>query len=199
MANYTLETFISIPSDEDVLIKIYDYSKRLRYTIEPKIAYFLAKANIIIIKLEDKNDINLDFASSTEALEALSKLNDVKKILTDVIKKAEPKAGTSVFSKTNLNMEAKVTLNDGDLACNTSIIGNPILNSCVNVYVNGVGVNVGGKYAPFECYFSNNSGVTSKTIGSETMGDKLYWNSSVAKYNLDTLDIIDFEFLISNI
>lgn len=195
MATYSITNFLATPSSTDVRMRIYDKNNKLKYTIDPNIAYFFTKSNIVIIKVEDKNDIYLDFASVSEAAQAIARLNDVKKQMTQPsYPSGEQKE--IVYSKANLNMNANITTNDGDLACNTPILDEPKSSSFVKVFVNGIEVNVGGKNYPFDCYFSSDNGTTVRTLGDERHGDKLYWNTSVAGYNLDTIDLIDFHYLI---
>jgi len=200
MANYSIQNFVGLPNPTDTRLKIYDKSARLKYIVDPNVAYFFAKSNVINIKVENKNQIQLDFATSQEAIDALIKLNNYKKIITDkdVIPTPPPFQG-SVFSKSNLNMSALDTVNDGDLATLLGIIDNPLEGNFVRVTVNGLEVNVGGKVYPYDCYFSNDNGITAKSIGEEQTGDKLYWNTSIAGYNLDSsYDKIDFIYLIRN-
>lgn len=195
--NYQLSNFLATPSPEDVRLRIYEKNGKLRYTIDPNVAYFFTKSNLVIIKIEDRNDINLDFPNSIEAAQALAKLNQAKKDIVNPECHPEPViTDMTVFSKINLEMNALVTNTDGSLACNTAILDNPKPSSIVRVFINGVEVNVGGKTYPYDCYFSPNSGVTVRTPGDEKIGDKLYWNGSVAGYQLDTNDLIDFIYLI---
>lgn len=200
MATYALSSFLATPAIGDVRLKIYDKTNKLRHTIDPNIAYFFKKANIVVIKVEDKNEIYLDFATATESGQALSKLNDAKKALSNTTN--YPPTNTvseSIFSKANLNMSGLVTVNDGNLACSVHILDKPIATSYVRVFVNGVEVNVGGKTFPHDCYFSSDNGLSAKILGDEKQGDLLFWNQSVAGYNLDTIDLIDFVYLINTI
>lgn len=200
MATYSINNFLSTPAPGDVRLKIYDKNNKLRHTIDPNIAYFYKNAHIVVIKIEDKNDIYLDFASSTESAQAFAKLNDAKKALTQPSNSSTPSTnGENVYSRANLNMVANITVNDGDLAVDTAILDKPVSASFVKVFVNGVEVNSGGKVYPYDCYFSNDGGVTARQLGDEKQGDKLYWNGSIAGYQLDTVDLIDFNYLISNI
>lgn len=195
MANYQLSNFLADPTTQDTRMRIYDKNSKLKYTIDPNVAYFYKKANIVIIKIEDKNDIYLDFSSSAEAAQALAKLNEAKRKMTQPGCTPDPD-GTTVYSKSNLNMSGLVTTTDGSLACSTPILDNPKSSSHVRVFVNGVEVNTGGKTYPHDCYFSSDGGITERILGDERYGDKLYWNGSVANYNLDTADLIDFIYLI---
>lgn len=201
MATYSVSTFLSTPAPGDVRLKIYDKNTKLRHTIDPNIAYFFKKSHMVVIKISDRNDIYLDFASSTESGQALAKLNDAKKSLTNPGGCPVPPSGggENVYSKANLNMVGLVTVNDGDLACSSAILDKPISASFVKVMVNGVEVNVGGNIYPYDCYFSHDGGTTVKLLGDEKQGDYLYWNGSIAGYQLDVVDLIDFNYLISNI
>lgn len=196
MANYQLSNFLADPTAQDTRMRIYDKNSKLRYTLDPNIAYFYMKANIVIIKVEDKNDIYLDFATSPESSQALAKLNDAKRKMTQPGCAPQPGEGTTVYSKANLNMPASVTTTDGSLVTTIAIIDRPVSSSHVRVFVNGVEVNTGGKTYPHDCYFSADGGITERILGDERQGDRLYWNGSVAGYNLDTIDLIDFIYLI---
>jgi hypothetical protein len=94
----------------------------------------------------------------------------------------------------NLDMSASTTTNDGDLACTTPLLSTP--KSFVRVAINGLEVAVGiGK----DCFFSGDGGVTPRENNSELLGDYLYWNGSIAGYQLNTSDgdEIDFFYLIN--
>lgn len=199
MANYSINNFVGLPNATDTRLKIYDKNSRLKYIVDPNVAYFFAKINIINIKIENSNQIQLDFSSAQEAVDALIKLNNYKKIITDKEVIPTPSTSDVVFSKSNLNMNALDTVNDGDLATLSGITDNPVSGNFIRVLINGLEVNVGGKTYPYDCYFSNDNGLTSKNLGDEEKGDKLYWNPSVANYNLDSsYDKIDFIYLIKN-
>jgi len=195
MANYKLDNFLATPTSQDTRMRIYDKNSKLRYTLDPNIAYFYKKANIVIIKVEDRNDIYLDFSTSTESASALARLNDAKKLMTQPGCAPQPGQGSTVYSKANLNMSALVTTIDGSLACSSPIIDRPIASSHVRVFINGVELSTGGN-SVVDCYFSADGGITRKILGDERQGDLLYWNGSVANYNLDTIDLIDFIYLI---
>lgn len=197
MASYDVNNFVGTPVIGDVNIKIYDKFGKLKYTIDPNIAFFYKSANLLLIKVKDSNDIVLDFETSTDCNNALIKLNDVKQTIINMINASgTTNTKTNIFSKSNLNMNANKTINDGDLACENGILDIPVINSTVKVFVNGVEVNVGGKTYPYDCYFSND-GVTVRNIGDERLGDKLYWNGSISGYELDETDLIDFMYLIN--
>jgi len=80
---------------------------------------------------------------------------------------------------------------DGVLACTT-----PLTNTIpgwVMVIVNGLEVRVGnGTKVGVDCYFSGDLGVTARASGALTSDDFLYWNFSVAGYQIADTDTIDF-------
>jgi hypothetical protein len=82
MISYALANFLAQPSPGDKVIRIYDINKKLRYEVNPNIAYFFTKANQSIIRIHNENDIYLNFINALEAATATSKLNDAKKYLT---------------------------------------------------------------------------------------------------------------------
>jgi photosystem II stability/assembly factor-like uncharacterized protein len=97
------------------------------------------------------------------------------------------------FARLNRNMSALQTTGAGQLATSTHIIEYPV--SVVRVKINGVEVNVGGNSAPFDGYFSPDSGVTIRDVNYAAKGDFFYWNA--INYNLNTDDSVDFEFLVN--
>lgn len=188
--NYTLDTFLAMPAVGDTKLRIYDKARVLKYTITPELSYFFVKNNLVIIKQENQADIILNFENGSVAIQALAKLNDAKKLLNEQNIPVPPNSVT--FSIDNLNMAGLVTVGDGDLACSSPIGGRPM--SSVRVFVNGVEVNVG---ADLDCFFSPDGGITKRAITEARYGDFLHWNGSVAGYQLDTIDSIDFTYLVS--
>ena len=106
----------------------------------------------------------------------------------------------SILSSANINMTAKITTSSNNLACNIAILSPNIDTSNVLVFINGIQVFVGDDI-DCECYFSDDSGVTKKTLNNIKLGDKLYWNyvsgQPVAGYELSTVDRITFTYLNS--
>jgi hypothetical protein len=198
-SSYLVSNFLATPSDTDTTMRIYNSVNKLIYTIDPNRSYFLYQSNIVIIRTTDKVDILLSFPNNEEASEALIRLNYVRNLLIGPSYPPVPEIVETGWSKANLNMSAEITVNDSDLACNTAILDTPIRASFVKVFINGVEVNVGGTVYPYDCYFSSDGGTTVKILGDEKIGDKLYWNYSVANYNLDVVDLIDFHYLIDTL
>lgn len=98
-------------------------------------------------------------------------------------------------SQANKNMVAVVTVNDNDVACNTGLAATPAANSFVVMEVNGMPAKAGNatKLA-CEMYWSGDGGTTPRATGAVVAGDKPYWVQSVATFNLDINDVIDYIF-----
>jgi len=79
--NFKLSNFVSEYVVGDVNIKINTKDGTHIYSVNPDISYFYYKNNYIVIKVEDQENILLDFETKDIAIQALQKLNDVKKSL----------------------------------------------------------------------------------------------------------------------
>jgi hypothetical protein len=101
---------------------------------------------------------------------------------------------TAVPFKGNLGMTALVTVSDGDAACATTLLKKPLLGGSVSVFVSGLRAGLGDGVKTKDCYFSDDLGATAKTLENLASGDKLYWNGSIAGFQLDAGDVIDFEY-----
>ena len=96
--NYLLSNFLATPNPDDVRLRIYEKTGKLRYTIDPNISYFFTKSNIVIINVEDRNSIQLDFPNSSEAAQALAKLNQAKKVK----RRVKAKASITIITESNM-------------------------------------------------------------------------------------------------
>jgi hypothetical protein len=94
----------------------------------------------------------------------------------------------------NIDMAASLTVADKDIACATALFARPA-TGYPYVFVNGAMQHLGGLTA--DCYFSADGGVTARTLGTAgniAAGDLLYWNGSIAGYQLAATDRITFEY-----
>ena len=98
----------------------------------------------------------------------------------------------------DLNKRSVTTVEDGDTT-EISITYTPFSDSSVAVKVNGIEVNLGDGAKDSECYFSNDGGATAKLIADIEAGDILYWNGSIAGYQLDNTDDIDISYQKSSL
>ena len=103
-----------------------------------------------------------------------------------------------VGTSTDLNKISNETSADGD-STGIAITYTPFSDSVVTVKVNGIEVNLGDGVKTESCYFSNDGGDTAKAIADIEAGDILYWNGSIAGYQLDATDYIDISYQKSSL
>lgn len=70
-----------------------------------------------------------------------------------------------------------------------SIAKDVAADSGVMVFVNGVAAHLSGDKLA-DCYFSSDSGATARTLTSIAKDDVLYWNGTIAGFDLETTDLI---------
>lgn len=97
------------------------------------------------------------------------------------------------LSKKNLNQTALNTTADGQLACDTGILGTP--QGAVIVTVAGKVVRTGDAVKTLDCYFSRDSGTTALEVDALAIGDRLFWNGSIAGYQLGSGDNAKISFI----
>ena len=105
--------------------------------------------------------------------------------------------GFGAPTKSNKAMTARVTSSDGDLATDTPIVGTPLqstptIGSYIGVKINGLQVELGDGVKTKDCYFSGDSGTTARAIEDVQVSDSLFWNGSIAGYELTINMEIDF-------
>lgn len=105
--------------------------------------------------------------------------------------------GADRHSASNKGMPALATASDGALATSTALAGTPSEDGFVEVSVNGVQVEVGDGAKTKSCYFSSDLGTTAKAMAGVSAGDKLYWNGSIAAYQLAVTDRLDFDYAVA--
>lgn len=113
---------------------------------------------------------------------------------TDIVWVNIGSGGPAYETTDNKNMTASVTTADNQSACATAIFSTPAGDGYVQVMVNGIQQVLGDGIKTRDCYFSSDGGTTARTIANITAGDTLYWNGSVAGYQLATTDFIDFNY-----
>lgn len=112
---------------------------------------------------------------------------------------ASPGGSPTVLNK---NMTASVTVADGNLACATAVAQTPVFSTDLNsgyigVTVNGIWYdpsNGPGELAARSCYFSGDGGATARLLRAVVAGDLLYWNGSIAGFQLAGTDRIGFHY-----
>jgi hypothetical protein len=84
------------------------------------------------------------------------------------------------------NWAANTTTTDGELASYNTVTDIPLDESYIEVKVNGVEYEVGNGVKTKVCYFSGDNGATARGFSSShpngkvQIGDKLFWNGSIA-------------------
>jgi hypothetical protein len=102
-------------------------------------------------------------------------------------------------------MAANSTTVDGQTATATAISFTPAISTggnggYIGVSVNGVAYVVGdGTKVGVACYFSGDGGTTARALQSVVAGDLLYWNGSVAGFQLSSAFRIDFFYNVNSI
>ncbi len=115
-----------------------------------------------------------------------------------------PLGASATEVRANKQMAASATVSDGDLACATAVATTPATPTAaggyVGVQVNGVNHLVGdGTAVAVECYFSGDGGVTPRALQDVVAGDLLYWNGSVAGFQLAAAtDKVSFFYEVSS-
>lgn len=105
-------------------------------------------------------------------------------------------AAAAFPTTSNKGMVASVTAADFALACATTLATTPASDGMVQVLVNGLTVELGQGVKTKDCYFSADGGTTARAIAAIASGDSLYWVGSVAGYELDATDRIDFIYTV---
>lgn len=75
-----------------------------------------------------------------------------------------------------------------------TIAATPSGDGYVRVLVNGVGAELGDGVKTKDCYFSADGGTTARSIAAIATGDTLYWNGTIAGFDLATTDEIDMDY-----
>jgi hypothetical protein len=82
------------------------------------------------------------------------------------------------------------TTSGNEFSTGLAITNTPTDGCYVRVDVNGSGQSVGNGVKTKDCYFSADGGTTAKAIGSIVATDVLYWNGTIAGFQLDTTDTL---------
>jgi hypothetical protein len=107
-----------------------------------------------------------------------------------------PNLGDTRAAPANKDMTASVTTADNQLACSTAMVNANYGGGYITVTVNGQAQKVGdGTKVGVDCYFSGDSGATARAFSAVVAGDLLYWNGSVAGWQLSATDTIDFSYV----
>jgi len=113
-------------------------------------------------------------------------------LIPEIVAQGGVFGGSMVLSPNDKFFTSLVTTTDGSLATNSTITNTPVNGCYVEVKYNGVEYEVGNGVKTKDFYFSGDNGVTARgfssthTNGQVQAGDKLYFNGSIAGFNLQT-------------
>lgn len=97
------------------------------------------------------------------------------------------------YSNADFNIIASITTGTTSiLACTRQVTDIP--QGGIRVFINGIEINVGDG---LDCFFAPEGyGIpTPREFGFEQQGDYLWWNPSIAPYQLDNNDSIDYVYM----
>ena len=122
--NYKLQNFVAEPTEVDKLIKLFTKDGKMIYTLIPNMAYFFYKNNLVIIRIDDQENIVLDFETTAIAIEALKKLNIIKsKIIDFNTDKSSPCSECNLNDLANIDIDISTLNNESFLKYDNSISG----------------------------------------------------------------------------
>ncbi|MCK9416924.1 hypothetical protein M0Q97_09730, partial [Candidatus Dojkabacteria bacterium] len=186
--NYLVDNFISLTTDKKT-IKIFDKYGVLKYTFNPNMAYFFYKNNYVYIKVENDDDITLDFETNTQAIEALEKLNSVKKLVisnitSDIDYYTQTELDNGVLDNRYYNTSAITNILSNYLTTAATfaisdandILLSGITNGEVLVYDNGVWVN---SSFTFDLSAFTSDYYTIYELSSSTSGVYINWDNII--------------------
>jgi hypothetical protein len=101
-------------------------------------------------------------------------------------------AAAAFPSNANKGMAGLVTTADFQPACATALASTPAGDGYAGASVNGLMVEIGDGVRTKEAYWSDDGGLTAKTLANVASGDQLFWVQTVAGYPLAVTDRIDF-------
>ena len=104
-------------------------------------------------------------------------------------------AGIAIPTLLDKRLVCLVTDSDFDKATNSTISATPAFGSYVQVMVNGVQADLGDGVKTKDCYFSGDAGTTARAIEDVVAGDTIHWVGSVAGFELDADDRLDFNYV----
>jgi hypothetical protein len=183
MANYSINNFVNIPASGQTLdsrISIYNATGKLAFTIDPNMTTFVQKSKYVYIVVQNNivYEDTLDFTSTSEAIDALVKLNEIKSLYIngnyngeDYYLKGESdnRYYTKTYVDDNLFNKVDLTNSTKSLSLSALTIGN------INVYDALTKTVSGNSYI----------GVSETTVGGISSGDT--FNNSTNQQMWDKL------------
>lgn len=163
------------------------YWLTIEHKPEPLVTLILTLANLVGLTFEDKINKNIfkskvkidtNYGNSSGSVQTQNNVFG-----TDQLKKT---------TQTN-SLPCLVTIYDGDPASSQPVKEKPI--GGIDVLVNSSNISVGDGHKNGSSYFSSDNGQNAKFINHIDAGDKLYWNGSIAGFQLDTSDNLRLDYM----
>lgn len=101
-------------------------------------------------------------------------------------------------SLANVDMPGLKTTVDGSLAVSVPLQEQPV-DGFVSLLVNGLDISIGSSSKASPAYFSGDGGLTARSltaVGGVRVGDYLYWNGTIATYQLAPSDKLTFKYRV---
>lgn len=105
---------------------------------------------------------------------------------TSLVFTVESTLSAPVPTLSNKNMTGSTTTADGDQATSTTVASTPAQDGWVQLLVGSVPETIGDGDKLSAAYISGDNGSTARTIAAIAAGDKIYWNGSIAGYELNS-------------
>lgn len=184
-------------------VQIVDFVQDVPVTIN----HSLNSTDLVVrfIDLDTNSEIegHVDNYSPNTVDVTLSQTNNNVKVV--ILAAGGEQIVTQIISPDDKFMTSLATSLDGDLASNDAITNTPVDGCYVAVFVNGIEYEVGDGVFTKACYFAS-AGLphvakgfsTDHVNGQIEAGDFLYWNGSIAGFNLTAGSRISLMYMVSN-
>jgi hypothetical protein len=100
-------------------------------------------------------------------------------------------SGALVAAKVISERDNALAVSSGAGSTGIALTSDPVPDSEVSLFVNGVKVVVGNNTTTSAAFFTADSGANAIAIGAAAAGDVLYWNVTAAGFALDTDDVLE--------
>jgi len=104
----------------------------------------------------------------------------------------------SIKATTSDKAVAPANTSGDDADTGIDITTTPVGDRYIQVFVNGLKVEIGDGVTTKDCYFSSNGGAGGvRALSAIVAGDDLMWNGDIADYDLETDDKVDLDYEIA--
>jgi len=201
--NYKLENFLVKPINGDKRLFIYDKNGNFVDSMITDLSHWFVKNNCLVIKITNKNDIILSFENRLIAQQAADKLELYRKDLMILTGEITSRDNRPTFNTLNRNMMARDITPGLDNQLALTVPVQQIPKSRIKITVNNggfvqAGIPDGSYIGSYFTSVADNGDPAKARVndGDVQIGDMLYWIGSIAGFDLDSTDYLDYEYLI---